>query len=235
MKLTFRTLVVCFVALSVGLALCCRNTPAPSPVGPSALSAVPQRSIAAADRPAEWAQPVPRPNLENLHVVALHLYRGAQPKEAGFRELKALGVKTVINLRNFHTDTDRAESAKAGLDLIEIPMNTWQVGEDDAIRFLRVVTDKTRGPFFVHCQHGADRTGTMIAVYRIVVCDWTKERAFDEMRNGGYGFHEVWTNLPKFLETLDVEKLRRAAGISPAPSGPAAEPPPPPSPGALPT
>jgi protein tyrosine phosphatase (PTP) superfamily phosphohydrolase (DUF442 family) len=235
MKLTFRALMVCFVVLSVGLALCCRNTPAPSPIGPAAATAAPERPVVAADRPAEWAQPVARPGLENLHLVAPHLYRGAQPKEAGFRELKAMGIKTVINLRNFHTDTDRVEAAKAGLNLEEIPMNTWQVGEDDAIRFLRVVTDKSRGPFFVHCQHGADRTGTMIAVYRIVICDWTKERAFDEMRNGNYGFHEVWKNLPKFLESLDADKLRRASGITPAPTGPATETPPAPTPGALPT
>ena len=64
-------------------------------------------------------------------------------------------------------------------------------------------------PVLVHCQHGADRTGTMCAVYRIAVDGWTKKEAIREMRDGGFNFHEVWQNLPRWIEDLDVESIRR--------------------------
>ena len=85
--------------------------------------------------------------------------------------------------------------------------------EEDIVRFLRIVTDKNRQPVFVHCLHGADRTGTMCAAYRVVVDGWTKQQAIDEMTKGGYGFHPVWTNLPKLIENLDVEKIKAKAGL----------------------
>jgi len=62
----------------------------------------------------------------------------------------------------------------------------------------------------VHCLHGADRTGTMCAVYRMVVEGWSKEDAIKELTEGGYGFHEVWENMKKWLDTVNVEELRLA-------------------------
>ena len=66
---------------------------------------------------------------------------------------------------------------------------------------------------FVHCQHGADRTGTATAVYRIVVEGWTKDEAIREMTQGGYGFHPLWANLIRYVRELDVDRLRREAGL----------------------
>ena len=73
--------------------------------------------------------------------------------------------------------------------------------------------DPGRLPVFVHCRQGADRTGMMCAMYRIVVCGWTKPEAIDEMKNGGFDFNPVWDNLVSFIEKADVEKLEREAGI----------------------
>ena len=107
MRLSFRALALFGVALCVGLALCCRNMPLPPPGGGEAPSAASQPAAPPADRPADWATPLSRPGLLNLHQVADNLYRGAQPTEVGFLELKAMGIKTVINLRNFHDGDDR--------------------------------------------------------------------------------------------------------------------------------
>jgi len=71
---------------------------------------------------------------------------------------------------------------------------------------------KARTPVFFHCKHGADRTGTMCAVYRIAVCGWSKDEAIAEMTQGGFGYHTVWTNLIKFIRKLDVEDVKRRAG-----------------------
>ncbi|MBK8010069.1 MAG: dual specificity protein phosphatase family protein [Deltaproteobacteria bacterium] len=157
-------------------------------------------------RPSAWATAVERTSLPNLHRVSDVLYRGAQPDEAGFAELKALGIKTVVNLRAFHSD--RSETGARGLGYEHISMKAWHPEDEDVHRFLRVVTDPTKTPIFVHCQHGADRTGVMTAIYRIVVEGWSKEEAIDEMTQGGFGFHSIWTNLVDYVRDLDVDHIK---------------------------
>ena len=174
---------------------------------------------AARQRNARWAVPLQRPGLPNFNKVSDDLYRGAQPTPEGIRELKKLGVKTIVNLRLLHSDRD--EIKKAGLDLDggdigyeRIRMEAWDADEDEVVRFLEVMADPARRPVFVHCKHGADRTGMMCAVYRVVFQGWSKEDAVDEMRNGGYGYHAIWRGLPKFVIAMDVEKMKREAGIA---------------------
>jgi len=162
-----------------------------------------------ATRPAEWAVSLERPGLSNFHRVSDGLYRGAQPTAEGMRQLRALGIRTVVNLREFHSDDDLL--GDTGLEVVDIPMGAWRAEDGDLVKFLRVVADPRRGPVFVHCQHGSDRTGTMCAVYRIAVCGWDKDEALREMTQGGFGFHEVFGNLPEYLQKLDVDALKRRA------------------------
>ena len=158
-----------------------------------------------APRPATWAQPLDVPGLPNLHRVSPALYRGAQPAGAGWAGLERLGIRTVLSLRGLHADVIPAGVA---LDARRIPCDTWDLETEDALRFLALVTDPGAQPVFVHCQHGADRTGTMIAIHRIVVEGWSKDEALREMVGGGYGFHSLWGNLVELVERLDVEALR---------------------------
>ena len=60
----------------------------------------------------------------------------------------------------------------------------------------------------VHCQHGSDRTGTMIAVYRVIIDGWSKDDAVREMTNGGFGFHPMWQNLISYIKALDVDAIK---------------------------
>ena len=166
---------------------------------------------AAKTRPANWAAKLDRPGLPNLFKVSAGLYRGAQPTAEGIKELKKLGVKTIIDLRGKHSDKDILGDAKIALE--PIPMKPWSPKETEVVRFLRIVSDKARQPIFLHCEHGADRTGTMCAVYRVAVDGWSKQQAIDEMTQGGFGFHSVWVNLPKFIEKLDVKKVKDKAGL----------------------
>ena len=162
-------------------------------------------------RPANWAEPISINGVPNLHKVSDTLYRSAQPTAEGMANLKAIGIKTIINLRSFHSDQDEIENK--GLDYEHIYMKAWHPEIKEAVKFLKIVTDPKRSPVLVHCQHGADRTGTMCALYRVTVQGWTKEEALREMREGGFGFHEVWINLPKWFEKLDIEAIKKQAGI----------------------
>ena len=127
------------------------------------------------------------------------------------RSLKDRGILTVVNLRSFHSDRD--EIGNTGLAYEHIYMKAWHPERKEVVRFLQLVTDPKRTPVLVHCQHGADRTGTMIALYRVAVQGWSKEDAIREMTKGGFGFNEVWINLPDWIRILDVESIRREAGI----------------------
>jgi protein tyrosine/serine phosphatase len=163
------------------------------------------------DRPESWAQPVELDGIPNLFKVSDNLYRSAQPTADGMRNLKDLGVVTIVNLRSFHSDRD--EIGTTGLAYEHIYMKAWHPERKEAVRFLQIVTDPKRTPVLLHCQYGADRTGTMTAIYRIAVQGWSKEDAIEEMTKGGYGFNKVWTNLPSWIRDLDVEAIRKEAGI----------------------
>lgn len=159
-------------------------------------------------RPGSWAQPVKLAGVSNLYKVSDLLYRCAQPTADGFKELEKLGIRTVINLRSEHTD--RNLLAGTNLNYYEIPSKATQVNEADLLKFLQIVTNPEEGPYLVHCHHGADRTGLFVAVYRVVVQNWPREEAIREMQNGGYGFHNTYTNIVRYLQTFDPEKFRRA-------------------------
>lgn len=162
-------------------------------------------------RPAHWAVPMQIEGIPNLHKVSDKLYRSAQPSAEGMKNLKAVGIGTVINLRSFHSDRD--EIGNTALALESICMKAWHAEEEDAVKFLKIVTNPKRSPFLVHCQHGADRTGTMCVLYRVAVQGWSKEEALREMVEGGFGFHGIWENLIQWIDGLGIERIKRRAGI----------------------
>ncbi|RFT15687.1 MAG: Protein tyrosine/serine phosphatase [Candidatus Saccharicenans subterraneus] len=162
-------------------------------------------------RPENWAPPVQVEGAPNLHKVSDLLYRCAQPTAAGFKELEKLGIRTVVNLRSEHSDQKMI--AGTNLKYYEIPSKATQVKEADLLKFLQIVTNPEEGPYLVHCHHGADRTGLFVAVYRIVVQGWSREEAIREMQRGGFGFHNTYTNIIRYLQTFDPEKFRRVLSL----------------------
>jgi protein tyrosine/serine phosphatase len=127
-----------------------------------------------------------------LHIkrfgrVNASYYRGAEPTQHEFANLAALGIRTIVDLKN---DGIRRESAivrQSALKFYSIPMSTSSAPSDDAVaQFLRIVDDPANGPVFVHCEGGHDRTGAMTAIYRITHDGWTVARAYGEMKQYGY-------------------------------------------------
>jgi protein tyrosine/serine phosphatase len=162
---------------------------------------------------ADWAQPLHDEEIPNFHRVGPELYRGAQPTPEGFRRLEAMGIRTIINVRSSHSDAELLAGTR--LQLEEIPTTAWGTQQHEAaVRFLQVVSQPQRGPFFVHCNFGGDRTGLMVAVYRLCVCGWTKEQTLEEMRDEQFEFHEVWDDLTAMIRDLDVDDLRSRAGLT---------------------
>lgn len=166
-----------------------------------------------------WAEPMANhPGLSNLFRVSDGLYRGAQPsKTDGYATLAEMGIKTVVNLRGGHDEEDLCR--QHGLDYVYIPMRAWSFDEEDVIRFLQVASRVENQPVFVHCRRGADRAGMAVAAYRVVVEGWSREDALFEMTEGPYDYNPRWKKLARFVEELDVDKLREAVGLTPGESG----------------
>ncbi len=125
--------------------------------------------------------------IPNLSVVSPSLIRGSQPSVPSLSLLKTAGVKTIINLRNEPILIAQEASAakRAGIDYVNIPMALFDTPTRQQFqKFLSIVDNN--GPVFVHCQMGEDRTGTMVAVYRIARQGWDPNRAYQEMTAMGF-------------------------------------------------
>ncbi len=145
-------------------------------------------------------------DLPNFRQVTPTLYRGAQPTAAGLARARDMGIKTVVNVRQ--SDDDRETARALGLTCEQRSMSAWSPCNEDVAWFLNLATDPQRQPVFLHCQHGADRSGYLIAMYRVVVQGWDRERAIEEMTAGGMGFHDIYQGLIDYVRTADVERIR---------------------------
>jgi protein tyrosine phosphatase (PTP) superfamily phosphohydrolase (DUF442 family) len=132
--------------------------------------------------------------ISNFGQVNDHIYRGGQPKGDHFRQLRVLGVKTVLDLRSDSEPDSKTEAEQAGLQYINLPLEPKKYPQADAAtRFLEIVNDQENWPVFVHCKGGRHRTGAMVAVYRMEMDHWTVDQAYNEMKQydfytaGGYG------------------------------------------------
>jgi tyrosine-protein phosphatase SIW14 len=123
--------------------------------------------------------------IANFGQVDEGYYRGAQPKSRDYRDLAALGIRTVIDLTN-DSETDAAEPGTvrhAGMKPFRIPMSTQSTPRpEDVDLFLRLVNDPANRPVFVHCVGGRHRTGAMTAVYRMTEDGWNADHAYEEMK-----------------------------------------------------
>lgn len=126
--------------------------------------------------------------LPNFHKVNDRLYRGAQPKKDGLKTLASLGVKSILNLRGEdETSYAEAKETKAlGLNYYALPMGGLSRPTDEQIaRALSIINNPENGVVFVHCKHGADRTGVVIACYRMSQENRTAEQAKAEAEKHG--------------------------------------------------
>ncbi|SQI34896.1 Protein tyrosine/serine phosphatase [Leminorella richardii] len=153
------------------------------------------------------AQKVEATTLENFYQIDDSLYRSGQPGVAQMKELEKRGVKSVLNLRNFHTDNDEAKGTS--LALYHVPMEAGRFTELQVIEALKVI-HRAPKPVLVHCWHGSDRTGLTVAMYRLVFQNWSKEDAIQELKQPEFGYHQwAYYNIIQYIEKVDVDSIRR--------------------------
>ncbi len=143
---------------------------------------------------------VAAPDLPNFHVVAPHVWRGAAPTVGGLKRLRAMGVRTIIDLRIAPKTVRReGQTARAmGFRFINLPMGADPPTAGQVSAFLAAMDRAPSNPVFVHCQHGADRTGCMVGIFRETRQGWSFPQAYAEMRRDG--FDPRWGKLRRAVQ-----------------------------------
>lgn len=133
--------------------------------------------------------------LPRFHQVSERLFRGGQPRVGGLRRLAALGIHTVVNLRgaSARTRSDEAEARSLGLNYFNVPLPTWGRPDDARVRRVNeIIAAPENGRVFVHCKDGVDRTGTVVALYRISREGWASGDALAEAERRGMRRIQYW-------------------------------------------
>lgn len=155
-----------------------------------------------------------------LGEVTPTLYRGAQPTRQGFQRLAEMGISIVVDLRERGRKGERQLVINLGMRFVSIPWNCFHPKDTDIARFLKLLRDNRGKKVFVHCQTGDDRTGMMIAAYRMAEQGWTAKEAMGEMETYGFrsphhlicpGLSSYEARFPEQFKTAPVFRDLRAS------------------------
>lgn len=165
-----------FVALAIALTVC----------APQMVQAADVETMASVQMPARASsvQTAPAIHVKNFECVSANLMRGGAPSVKALEELKAAGVKTIVNLRGGGAASKKEErAAKAiGLDYYNIPMGYAEPNLTKVSSVLDIIRDPAKQPVYIHCLQGADRTGMIVGIHRVLSDGWQFDKAYTEMR-----------------------------------------------------
>jgi len=192
-----------------------------------AIAEGPQGASCASPAPAGRVFGEKRPvgGVSNFGQVTPTLFRGAQPTQQGFEALTKMGVDIVVDAREDHTASEEKEVSRLGMKYVSIPWHCPSPHDDVFVQFLKVLQQSPGKKVFVHCRLGDDRTGMMIASYRMAVQGWSASDAMLEMQHFGFTFahHFMCPSLahyeqsfPNHLKSNPAFKDLRSAPSSPA-------------------
>ncbi len=153
----------------------------------------------------------------NFQKVDDHVYRGAQPTREGFSNLNKLGIKVVVDLREpgDRSSLENKIVTAAGMKYVSVPMYGMATPSNESVqKVLALLEDNSAGPVFVHCKRGADRTGGVIACYRIEHDGWKNDKALVEARSMGMSWFQK--QIQSYVLKYQPRTLSATATLVPA-------------------
>lgn len=173
---------------------------------PIACSSAPLDNGNKAVQSARWATPVKHD--ANLYRIDDKLYRSEQPVAEDGEAIVKLGIQSVINLRFFDRNDDD-HLKEHGLTLLNRPLLSWSIKPKEIAEILYLIEKQQQnGAVLIHCYHGADRTGLIAGMYRIIYQGWPVEEAKAEMQHGPYGYHSIWKNIANLFTEEKVKQVK---------------------------
>jgi protein tyrosine/serine phosphatase len=150
-------------------------------------------------------------DIPNFYQVDDILYRGGQPNQEGFKKLKSQGIKTIISLRgeDEELNQERQLAEALSINFYNLPMSVYKRPSDEQVlTFLGIVLNKDNQPVFIHCTSGRDRTGAIVAMYRVVVSGLTIKQAYKEAKALGFWpYRGEVPELKNFIHQLKDKKI----------------------------
>ncbi|WLT07110.1 tyrosine-protein phosphatase [Gilliamella apis] len=144
----------------------------------------------------------------NFYQVSNDIYRSEQPSLKQIKQLDKFGIKTIINLRLWHSDRDKV--VNTGITEVWINMRAGNISDKKIIQILKTIKNSPK-PILIHCWHGSDRTGVVVAMYRLIFQNWSKRQVIDELMQPEFGHHyNIYPNIKNYIDNVDVEQIRRA-------------------------
>lgn len=156
----------------------------------------------------------PAKHVRNFGQVNKSVYRGGEPSSVGIEELGAMGIKTIIDLRQRSgaTDTEKKEAEKLGIKYIGFPLAELSAPTNAQVEeLLKHLIRPNSGPIFIHCRRGKDRTGTIIACYRIQHDRWTNAEALAEANK--YGMSHLERGMRSYISHFRSFSLPEGTGL----------------------
>jgi tyrosine-protein phosphatase SIW14 len=166
-------------------------------VGP--ITTFPQTVAPVAAAPVAVFAPAGVPNYGQVNAV---LFRGAQPSDSGYQALKSFGITTVVDFRDEKDEiaAERSAVEALGMKFISIPWKGTDMPNNAQVNsFLQLVNSEHSQKIFVHCKEGKDRTGVMVAAYRMAFENWGPDKAVQEMYSYHY-HHFLLPHLQRYVE-----------------------------------
>lgn len=180
------------------------------------LSAQEQKNSSTTISPLPLGEKLKLPGVHNAGKIDDSLFRGAQPQSEGIKQLKNLGITTIVDLRGEGRDqieSERKQAESLGMHFVSIPVSGWSPPTNDQVaQFLSLFKNRNE-KIFVHCRFGDDRTGVFVATYRMATNHWAPDQAMKEMYF--FGFNGLWHPSMKSYIRDFPEKLKTAPALSP--------------------
>ncbi|HEY4902896.1 MAG TPA: dual specificity protein phosphatase family protein [Candidatus Sulfotelmatobacter sp.] len=146
--------------------------------------------------------------LPNFGEVTPKLYRGGQPTPAEFEKLSKMGIGIVVDFGR--SERDEKQTKKLGMEYLTIPWHCPFPKDEAFAKFLRLVQENPGKKIFAHCRLGDDRTGMMVAAYRMGIEGWSADRAMNEMKEFGFSraHHFICPSLASYEKSFP-ERFRK--------------------------
>jgi protein tyrosine/serine phosphatase len=179
-------------------------------------------SLILASQITAFTQELNHANLSNVTIKNFgqmddRFYRGGQPKEGDYQQLAALGIKTIIDLRDDPESYEKRDAEALGMKYVNIPMSDKDYPDTAKIeQFLKLVDDPSTGKFYVHCAGGRHRTGVMGAVYRFNHYNWNYDQVYAEMKKYDFYTRFGHGDMKKFVEDYAANFHNKIAAVTTA-------------------
>lgn len=129
--------------------------------------------------------------LDEFKPVSKNVFRSAQPQESDYQLLRNFNVGTIINLRNDNTvEESKTHALTNGFEFYNLALDSKSTEADYSralTHFFNIIDEKADSgkSILVHCVRGKDRTGLLVALYRVLREHKSPQEAFNEWRESG--------------------------------------------------